>query len=127
MSAEEKLGKAGEDAGLDEGAGVFRGGAAIGGTEAADLGGVGNGFAERTDLTGGGGGVGGVVAVFAGGGAVGVLTGLAGVGTGLGKSITFVGFAAAGASPQRFSKLTNPEDVILTVGFLPPVNKSIPE
>jgi len=125
MSAEEKLGNAGEDAGLDEGAGVFRGGAAIGGTEAADLGGVGNGFAERTDLTGGG--VGGVVAVFAGGGAVGVLMGLAGVGTGLGKSITFVGFAAAGASPQRFSKLTNPADVILTVGFLPPVNNSIPE
>lgn len=126
MSAEEKLGNAGDEAGLDDAAGAFRRGGAIGGTDAADLGGVGNGFAEWADLAGDGGGVGGVVAVFAGGGAGG-LTGFAGTGTGLGESITFVGFAAAGASPQRFSRLTNPADVILTVGFLPPVNKSIPE
>lgn len=110
-----------------EAVGAFLAGGAIGGTEAADLVGVGNGFAERTTLTGAGAGVGGVVTALAGGGTGGAVTVFVGAGTGLGESITFAGLAAAGASPQRFSKLTRPADVILTVGFLPPVNKSIPE
>jgi hypothetical protein len=112
---------------LVEDTGAFRGGGAIGGTEAADVTGTGNGFAERITLTGTGAGVGGAVTALTGGGTGGVVTGFIGAGTGLGDSLTLAGLAGAGASPQRFSKLTNPADVMLTVGFLPPVNKSIPE
>lgn len=127
MSDEENLGNEGDDAGFGEGAGTLRGGGAIGGTEAPDPDGTGNGFAERIDRIAGGGGVGGVVTAFAGGGMGGVVTGFTWVETGLAESLTFAGLAAAGASPQSFSKLTNPADVMVTVGFLPPVNKSIPE